>query len=92
LVKKRIRRRGYWRVYDHAAGRELGHLIQTIVQLVEEEGSPWPEPEGRRGRPRVHSHLKLAALAILTLLLNLPYRKMESLLCLLKPLLPWDEP
>ncbi len=92
MAKKRNRRRGYWRVYDHAAGRELEHLIQTIVQLVEEEGSPWPEPESRRGRPRVHSHLKLATLAMLTLLLNLPYRKMESLLRLLKPVLPWNEP
>ncbi len=92
MAKKRIRRRGYWKVYDHASSRELGHLIQTIARLVKEEGSPWPEPKGRRGRPRVHNRLKLATLAILTLLLNLPYRKMGSLLHLLKPILPWDEP
>ncbi|MEM2936574.1 MAG: hypothetical protein QW231_05300 [Candidatus Bathyarchaeia archaeon] len=39
----------------------LSTLSRRLRSGSNERGSPWTKTEGRRGRPRVHSHLKLAA-------------------------------
>jgi len=60
----------------------------TIDILSLERQEPWPKP--MLGRPPVHSSMKMAVICLLTVVLDLSYRDMESLLPLLK--LPWREP
>ena len=59
-----------------------------LAGLVDEIGDPWPI--SRRGRPAVHSPRKITGICVLTVMLGLSYRKMETLLHILK--LPWNEP
>lgn len=59
-----------------------------MIRLVEEAGDPWPR--ARRGRKPVHSPGKMAVLSILTVILGVSYRDMETLLHMLR--LPWQEP
>ncbi|MBT0160991.1 transposase, partial [Candidatus Bathyarchaeota archaeon A05DMB-2] len=62
-------------------------VVDELVQLVDEAGDPWRKP--KRGRPAVHSPRKMAVICVLTVILGFSYRKMESLLHMLK--LPWQE-
>ena len=86
--KKHKRRIRYWQLYDLASSRELPAIIDELAGLVDEEGDPWRT--SRRGRPPVHSPRKMAVICVLTVILGLSYRNMQSLLNMLK--LPWDEP
>lgn len=85
---KHKRREGYWRIYDVAQGRELEAIISTLNQVVDQEGNPYRRH--KRGRPQVHSPRKMALICVLTVILGISYRNMESLLHMLK--LPWNEP
>jgi hypothetical protein len=85
---KHKRREGYWRIYDAAQGKELEQIITTLNQVVDEEGNPYRKR--KRGRPQVHSPKKMALICVLTVILGISYRNMESLLHMLK--LPWQEP
>ena len=85
---KHKRREGYWRIYDAAQGKELEQIITTLNQVVDDEGNPYRKH--KRGRPQVHSPKKMALICVLTVILGISYRNMESLLHMLK--LPWQEP
>lgn len=87
-MAKKNRRVGYWRYYHLAHSREFQRVLEAVISLVDEAGKPWPKPG--RGRPPVHSSVKMAVICLLTVVLDLSYRDMESLLPLLK--LPWNEP
>ena len=89
MVKvKHKRREGYWRLYDAAQPKELEELVVTLKQVVDEEADPYRKH--RRGRPRVHSPKKMALICVLTVILGISYRNMQSLLHMIK--LPYDEP
>lgn len=85
---KHRRRTRYWQLYDLASSRELPSIIKELARLVDEAGDPWRI--SRRGRPPVHSPRKMAVICVLTVILGLSYRNMQSLLDMLK--LPWREP
>lgn len=82
------RRERYWQLYDLAHSRELPAVTGELSRLVEEAGDPWPKP--RRGRRPVHSPGKMVVICILTVILGVSYRDMETLLHMLR--LPWQEP
>jgi len=89
LARKRHKRRDrYWQLYDLACQKELPATVNELARLVDEAGDPWPA--SRRGRPPVHSPRKMAVICVLTVILGLSYRNMQSLLNMLK--LPWREP
>ena len=79
------RRDRYWQLYDFSRSRELAEAVDGLVRLVDEAGDPWCKP--KRGRPAVHSPRKMAVICVLTVILGLSYRNMESLLHMLT--LPW---
>ena len=87
-MAKKNRRVGYWRYYHLAHSREFQRDLEAVISLVEEAGEPWPKP--RRGRPPVHSSLRMAFICLLMAALDPSYRDMESLLPFLK--LPWNKP
>lgn len=61
---------------------------KNLLRVVKKAGSPWQA--GRRGRPPVHSWIKMAFLVAFMAYLDCPLRFMESLAYTLK--LPWREP
>jgi hypothetical protein len=85
---KHKRREGHWRIYDAAQGKKLEQIITPISQVVDPEGNPIRKH--KRGRPPVHSPKKMALVSVLTVILGISTRNMESLLHMLK--LPWQEP
>ena len=85
---KHKRREGYWRIYDAAQGKELQEIITALNQVVNEEDAPYCKH--KRGRPQVHAPTKMALICVLTIILAISYRNMESYLHMLK--LPWQEP
>lgn len=82
------RRDRYWQLYDFSHSRELAEAVDGLVRLADEAGDPWPKP--KRGRPAVHSPRKMAVICVLTVILGLSYRNMESLLHMLKLPWPWE--
>lgn len=89
MGKSRHKRRDrYWQLYDFAHSRELPAVIDELARLVDETGDPWSI--SKRGRPPVHSPRKMAVVCVLTVILGISYRNMETLLYILK--LPWQEP
>jgi len=86
--EKHKRKERYWQLYDLAHSRELLEVINGLAQLVDEAGDPWTK--ARRGRQPVHSARKMVVICVLTVILGISYRTMESLLHLLR--LPWEEP
>lgn len=88
MVEKHKRREGYWRIYDAATSKELDELISTLKQVVDEEGDPYVTH--KRGRPRIHSPKKMALICVLTVILGISYRNMQTRLHRLN--LPWNEP
>jgi hypothetical protein len=82
------RRERYWQLYDLAHSRELPAVTDELIRLVEEAGDPWPK--AGRGRRPVHSPRKMAVICILTVILGVSYRDMETLLHMLR--VPWQEP
>lgn len=82
------RRERYWKLYDLARSRELPVVIDELARLVDEAGDPWPKAV--RGRRPVHSPRKMVVICVLTVVLGISYRSMETLLHLL--MLPWQEP
>jgi hypothetical protein len=86
--KKHKRKERYWQIYDLASARELSAAINELTRLVDQQGDPWPK--SNRGRPPVHSPRKMAVICVLCVILGVSYRKMQSLLNMLK--LPWNEP
>lgn len=86
---KHDRRRGYWRQYHLAHTLELDALVGGIVSLVKECRPPCKiERTTKRGRPPVHSPEKLVTLCVLTVVLGLTFRDMQSLAPKLG--LPWE--
>jgi hypothetical protein len=71
-----------------ASARELTAVIDELARLVDQQGDPWPK--SKRGRPPVHSPRKMAVICVLSVILGISYRNMQSLLNMLK--LPWNEP
>ena len=85
---KHKRRDRYWRLYDFAHSRELSEVVDELARLVDEVGDPWPKPG--RGRPVVHSPRKMAVICMLAVILGFSYRRMESLLHMLRLPWPWE--
>jgi len=85
---KHKRRDRYWQLYDLAQSKELSEVVDKLTWLVDEADDPWHKAM-RGGRP-VHSPRKMTVICVLTALLDISYRNMETLLHLLK--LPWQEP
>ena len=81
-VSRHKRRDRYWRLYDFARSRELLEVVDELARLVDEVGDLWPKP--KRGRPTVHSPMKMAVICILTVILGFSYRRMEALLHMLR--------
>ena len=71
------RREEYWRLYDHVAVAEPGHMRRTLIRLVRERPCPRPETS-RRGRPQIHSKEKLDFTYLWMMAYNQPYRMTES--------------
>lgn len=85
---KHNRRNGYWRLYDLAHSKELPEVVDKLTGLVDEAGDPWLK--AGRGRRPVHSPRKMVVICVLTVVLGISYRNMETLLHLLRLL--WQEP
>lgn len=86
--RKHKRRERYWQLYDLAKSKELPEVIDGLARLMDEAGEPWPK--AGRGRPPVHSPRKMVVICVLTAVLGISYRNMETLLHLLR--IPWQEP
>jgi len=67
----------YWQLYDLAQSKELPEVIDKLTRLVDEAGDPWLK--ARRGRRPVHSARKMAVICILTVILRISYRSMQTL-------------
>ena len=85
---KHKRRDRYWQLYDLAKSKELSEVVEKLTWLVDEAGDPWLK--ARRGRRPAHSPRKMVVICVLTAVLGISYRNMETLLHLLR--LPWQEP
>jgi len=57
-------------------------FVDDLARLVDDVGDLWPR--AKRGRRPIHSPRKMAVICILTVVLGLSCRSMETLLCMLK--------